>query len=1035
MSAGFSGIHETRRDEIGTLEQSVWWGNAPLVKHYTTHTATLLCTTPSTNIHHRIAGRSLTEACTPKAASHVQNANHTKTQSRPACASSNDPYAAPAPNMSRPYYDQAYGAGIPDYYASDHSPPHQSRIPRTHDRMRPHPSMTPNYPPAHNARIPRRPQEPQLQQHSYTPNSNAWDISQNMYDASGYGYEEDYTQNDQWPLPAQPHASSSPPRGSPRRPPQRPQRPDEQPQRPHYQQQILDQPRNPYVASPARQHRQPVPPPASHHGTGQWDGEGYSYAAPPPTFPPPSRPLPYSQAPSSIPTYAGPQVPQQAGHGRANQRPPLGPPPSARRGPSSYYPQVGPVMPIAEETDSMRGSSLRTGSVHTGAHDSKTSFASSNAIPIGISQLHLERGREGGHQPLQRPDLLSESDEDEDFDDSPTEPAIARGDIRTPEPFQQYRQNSSPEVTVVRQASLGKKSKPTLTTVTSSDRVRKSSGSLAGDPKSSIASLPSQQQTSSEAAPAPLATASTPERTERSRALAQERLEGQTRPGAASEPVQEDRQIVAGYMQQPESNRKQTLEEVLRSGTGLLDASDSSESEGNDLRRKRSKDLLGAELANQLHPVRSQPRSPLAPAVDPRVESIIGSLEKGGALSTEEALELKQPMGGLSDRAGKRRPPRINVDAVRDAEARGSLTSLPDLIRRATKLASNLDRGKTASRLGMNWLEGAADDEKRRSGSMSNILASFPPPALATPPESRNGRWSSRFRHSELPSDSDAGGVKRKRKCCGMPVWAFWVLMILLFLLVAAAVIVPVVLIVIPKQDDNTLTKCLCINGYTGLTCSVFSDAGCTSTSVGSSANATVGDAIPRLISGAESNFSIPLHAQELLGLFSSSDMDCSLQNNLVTFDSKSQKRAYHDTRPDLGALGAIYRRQDDSSSSSSAATSNGIVYASGTPTATAAATTPTSSSATSTSNSKTLDFARVAVLYIFQSSQELAIAADAQENLQTFLRTGSTSSSASSRADNVTLGNGFTADLTTYTISVGNGTTVGGTGRNNSSS
>jgi hypothetical protein len=41
------------------------------------------------------------------------------------------------------------------------------------------------------------------------------------------------------------------------------------------------------------------------------------------------------------------------------------------------------------------------------------------------------------------------------------------------------------------------------------------------------------------------------------------------------------------------------------------------------------------------------------------------------------------------------------MNAVRDAEARGSLSSLSDLIRRATKLASNLDRGKTASRSDM----------------------------------------------------------------------------------------------------------------------------------------------------------------------------------------------------------------------------------------------------------------------------------------------------------------------------------------------
>lgn len=49
-------------------------------------------------------------------------------------------------------------------------------------------------------------------------------------------------------------------------------------------------------------------------------------------------------------------------------------------------------------------------------------------------------------------------------------------------------------------------------------------------------------------------------------------------------------------------------------------------------------------------------------------------------------------------RPGARRPLRLDMNAVRDAEARGSLTSLSDLIRRATKLATNLDHGRTASR-------------------------------------------------------------------------------------------------------------------------------------------------------------------------------------------------------------------------------------------------------------------------------------------------------------------------------------------------
>jgi hypothetical protein len=41
-----------------------------------------------------------------------------------------------------------------------------------------------------------------------------------------------------------------------------------------------------------------------------------------------------------------------------------------------------------------------------------------------------------------------------------------------------------------------------------------------------------------------------------------------------------------------------------------------------------------------------------------------------------------------------RRPPRLDMDAVEKAAARGSLTSLPDLIRRATRLAAMIDHGK-----------------------------------------------------------------------------------------------------------------------------------------------------------------------------------------------------------------------------------------------------------------------------------------------------------------------------------------------------
>ena len=48
-----------------------------------------------------------------------------------------------------------------------------------------------------------------------------------------------------------------------------------------------------------------------------------------------------------------------------------------------------------------------------------------------------------------------------------------------------------------------------------------------------------------------------------------------------------------------------------------------------------------------------------------------------------------------------RRPPQLDIDAVRAAEARGSITSLPDLIKRATRLAAMIEKGKRpASGLG-----------------------------------------------------------------------------------------------------------------------------------------------------------------------------------------------------------------------------------------------------------------------------------------------------------------------------------------------
>lgn len=66
------------------------------------------------------------------------------------------------------------------------------------------------------------------------------------------------------------------------------------------------------------------------------------------------------------------------------------------------------------------------------------------------------------------------------------------------------------------------------------------------------------------------------------------------------------------------------------------------------------------------------------------------------ATSGADASGLRNlPVSPRPDRfSAIRRPPRLDMNAVRDAEARGSLTSLPDLIRRATRLASMIEKGR-----------------------------------------------------------------------------------------------------------------------------------------------------------------------------------------------------------------------------------------------------------------------------------------------------------------------------------------------------
>ncbi|ODA78740.1 hypothetical protein RJ55_06123 [Drechmeria coniospora] len=274
-----------------------------------------------------------------------------------------------------------------------------------------------------------------------------------------------------------------------------------------------------------------------------------------------------------------------------------------------------------------------------------------------------------------------------------------------------------------------------------------------------------------------------------------------------------------------------------------------------------------------------------------------------------------------------RQPLTIDIDAVRKAESRGSLTSLPELIRRATRLASMIDRGsRPASRTDELFF-----DEKgatvERDVSVSDMLAAFPPPVHTSPQEKRQSRISWHHRAGSWHSIPDEQAresarprsKKRATRCCGLPLWAFILIVFILLCLIVIAIVVPLELLVFKNAGNNDADNpnqsiadcqkslrclnggtsvfsqgacsCICTNGFTGPDCNAAGNAGCTTTNlVASDAsaginNVTLGQAIPRLIVEGNSNYAIPLSSTAILAKFSAGNLSCVAQNSLVTFN------------------------------------------------------------------------------------------------------------------------------------------------------
>ncbi|KAL6713586.1 hypothetical protein ACLMJK_009051 [Lecanora helva] len=487
--------------------------------------------------------------------------------------------------------------------------------------------------------------------------------------------------------------------------------------------------------------------------------------------------------------------------------------------------------------------------------------------------------------------------------------------------------------------------------------------------------------------------------------------------------------------------------------------------------------------------------SPAGSALDPRVGQIMDHLEKGGALASSGTASPSRS-DSMNEKELKR-PRRLNLDAAGNGPGRGSNTSLPDLIRRATKLASNLDRGKTASRVGMlDYLNNKEKEKEskekavRGDGSISEILAAFPSPSPTTPTAHRPAGWPTPSPHgksalsrAQTPGygSSVSHRTERRRKCCGLPLWAFILLMIILVLLIAAAVIIPITLVVIPRNNKNNAPdvsdcqtslpcshggssvvvdkkcRCICSGGFLGASCNTPADSSCSSIDVPGASptvtyhDATVGDSIPRLFTAAQPNFSLPITSYIILSLFSAANLSCASENALVTFGQKSQRRDMAQlplSDPHAGADSTLLSpdellstptktqnyRSPTLHARASIQTTNGIVFDAppadtGGGTAPAASTSGVASPSSPGSNQKPvtqqiLDFAREAVLFIFQETSSLPETQTALDRLRATLSSGTTFDATQTSA-----GGNITVDLSALTVGFGNGTLYGGKG------
>lgn len=271
--------------------------------------------------------------------------------------------------------------------------------------------------------------------------------------------------------------------------------------------------------------------------------------------------------------------------------------------------------------------------------------------------------------------------------------------------------------------------------------------------------------------------------------------------------------------------------------------------------------------------------------------------------------------------------------------------------------------------------------------------------------------------------------------------------------------------------SSGPICSCVCVNGYSGSQCTIPQDGSCTTAAIdggSSSKTITMGSDLPQLFEDARETFNIPLDQTTIMALFSKSNVSCTTQNELVSFrdiTSKKSRRSLPVVKQEDGLLSTLEPTQT-LAARDSVATENGIIFDDSSPsqtssttvtpttpseptssseeiststptrtgTVTAAGSSPTSTATSTTAPTpiphKALSFSRAAILYILEMTGEFNATTQSQQNIQCYLTSTYSNSGAGSYDVDLSRAGvraSFALDFDQYTITMGNGASVGG--------